>query len=491
MDQALAIHTFYTKDLKPQLFELTDASRPEGYFEPSWMSSSYAVRRIGEYFHTFSPIDYYYKDAVIDARNPGNEANELERAFIHDLNADTKLVTRSSVVKEGDESYFVYLRRGEVLEESCLRCHGEPYAAPEDLLAAYGAERGFHRAPELGSTISAISIRIPVTESYAKAKRFATVGSSAIFGVLALLLLIQGVLSNKLFFKPLEAIRAKALLISTDESQLGESLSLPRGQELGEMVKAFNAMSAALRRSHDLLEDRIAARTAELTESNAKLEWELAEKGRAEAALRDTLQANERLLHELQHRAKNSFSMIGAMIQLAATQDSSDAARNALDSLDSRVRSISELYSLLYSSDSFDAIKLDDYCVHVAAPIVALVENLSLKTELETLYIPAKDAAPIGIIVNELVTNAVKYAFPGKRKGTLSLSLHASAGMATLEIRDDGVGLAAPLNPAHEGGGMGLGLVKALAEQVHGSFAIGDEPGGARFSITFPVGQRT
>jgi len=118
MDRALAVHTKFTGELKPRLFEFTDPFRPEGYFEPGWMSSSYAVRRINKYFHGLDDIDYYIKDAVIDARSLENEADTIERAFIDGLNTDPGLMTRSSVQRIDDTPDLVFIRRGRPLK-SC------------------------------------------------------------------------------------------------------------------------------------------------------------------------------------------------------------------------------------------------------------------------------------------------------------------------------------------------------------------------------------
>ncbi len=487
LDKALAVHAYYSKELKPRLFELTDPFRPEGYFDPSWMSSSYAVRRLDEYFHGFNPIDYYYKDAVVNARNPGNEADEPERAFLRELNGDPELESRSTVRKVGGESYFVFLRRGEILEESCLRCHGDPSDAPADLLRVYGTKRGFRRGPELGTTVSVVSIRIPVTQAYRTADRFAALVSGVMLAVLASLLVLQHELSDRLFFRPLASIRAKALEISADDHHLGETIPVPRSRELGGMATAFNAMSAVLRRDRDLMEERIRTRTSELSDANGRLETELSERRRAESALREALGANEHLMRELQHRAKNSFNMISAMIDLAAASSPGREAREALSTLDSRVRSVAELYSLLYSSGSPASIRVDEYCVRVASSVVALAGNVTLETDLDPVVLSAKEAAPIGLVVNELVTNAVKHAFPGNRRGTILLSLRDADGGVRLEVRDDGIGLPEDSGKAPEGGAMGLGLVRGLAGQLGGTLTIGAGSKGARFTLDVPV----
>jgi two-component system CheB/CheR fusion protein len=198
---------------------------------------------------------------------------------------------------------------------------------------------------------------------------------------------------------------------------------------------------------------------------------DISERKRAEEAFFRTFQQNQDLLRELQHRAKNSFNMISGMINIASESEVSPDVKTALNELDSRVRAVSELYSLLYSSGSSLEVRLDDYCNRVAAPLVELSGAITLNTDMESMTVSAKEAAPLGLILTELMTNAIKYAFPGGRRGTIMVSLKRTAAGALLEVADDGVGLPPGLDPAG-GGGMGLTLVRVLSEQIDGRFRM-------------------
>ena len=116
LDRNLATHTYFTRQLKPNVMELTEPIRPWDYFDPTWMSSTYAVREMDKYFKELSDNNYYYKEGAINARSPENEADEYERAFIEDLNANPELTERSDIRLLDGEPYFVTLRRGEVME---------------------------------------------------------------------------------------------------------------------------------------------------------------------------------------------------------------------------------------------------------------------------------------------------------------------------------------------------------------------------------------
>jgi len=134
LERNLATHTYFSHKLKPKLFQLTEPIRSEAYFEPTWMSSTYAVREIDNYFKSLNNSDYYYKECAVNARNPHNEADTHERRFIRELNGNPELTERSEIRDMGGKPYFVTMRRGEVMEASCLRCHTSPDRAPADLV---------------------------------------------------------------------------------------------------------------------------------------------------------------------------------------------------------------------------------------------------------------------------------------------------------------------------------------------------------------------
>ena len=133
LDRNLATHTYFTRQLKPNVMELTKPIRSWDYFDPVWMSSTFAVREMDKYFKELNEEDYYYKECAINARSPENEADEYEKAFIEELNTDPTLTERSDIRTIGGKPYFVTLRRGEVMEAACLQCHSTPENAPGDL----------------------------------------------------------------------------------------------------------------------------------------------------------------------------------------------------------------------------------------------------------------------------------------------------------------------------------------------------------------------
>lgn len=271
LDRNLATHTYFSHDMKPNLFEWTEPFRSDDYFDPTWMSSTYAVRHIDQYFKSLSDADYYYKEAAINARSPENEADAYERTFLDWLNADPDLVIDTSVRVLDGKPYFVVMRRGEVMEESCLRCHSEPDVAPRGMVQVYGADRSFDR--QVGEVIDAIAIRIPLAAAYAAADRLALNLSLFLLTCLVVLFTAQFLLTRRVLFAPLAVMRDEALLIARGIRPLGAQIPLPFGREFAELSGAFNTLSTSLARSHHELEDRVTERTEQLDESNREYRW--------------------------------------------------------------------------------------------------------------------------------------------------------------------------------------------------------------------------
>ena len=285
-DQYFAIHTYFSQKLKPSLFEFTKPIRSDEYFDPTWMSSTYAIREIIKYIRLAGGGEYYLKDAAVNARTPENEASPLEKDFISALNEDPKLKIRSSVKVVDGKPYLVLQRRGELMEASCLRCHGSPEQAPGDLIRYYGAERSFHR--KIGDWVHAVSIRVPLSSTYTNANRFSLKLSGFLLTTLLVFFGALHWLNNRLVFKPLSMLHEKALEILNSKELLGKEIPLPSGRELKELTSAFNKMSISLRYHMDHLEKLVKDRTDELLKTNEQLKLEIKERKQSEEALRES-----------------------------------------------------------------------------------------------------------------------------------------------------------------------------------------------------------
>ncbi|MDQ7784211.1 MAG: PAS domain S-box protein [Desulfomonilaceae bacterium] len=269
LDHNLAVHTYFSQNLKPKLFEKLAPIASKEYFEPVWMSSTYAVREIDKYFRHFNPNPYYYKESAINARSPENEADGYEKAFLEALQNNPELTTKSAIRVLDGKPYFTLLRRGETMEESCLRCHSSPEKAPGDMVRQYGPHRSFNR--KVDDTAQAISIRIPLSEAFSGATDFSYLLSGLLLTAFGGGFLVVWFGGKRLMLDPIAAIRDRAVQIASDPNRLGESIAEPKARELHDLVGAFNQMSVALRKSYDELEQRVVERTKELATERERL----------------------------------------------------------------------------------------------------------------------------------------------------------------------------------------------------------------------------
>lgn len=264
----LAIHTYINKQLKPNLFALTDQVRSPEYFDPVWMSSTYAVRGIDTLYRSQMKGTYYYKEAAINARSPENEADDFERSFINRLKQEPGLEKLSGVRTFDGSPYFFTLIRGETMEKGCLRCHSTPDRAPGWMVTTYGATRSFNRTD--GELVSAISIRIPLLEAYQNANRFSAQLSLLLLGILLVTYYLQNRLITHLVIAPLDRFRSQAESIAQNAEQVGAQIPDEHSFEMNEIARSFNKMSTRIKLFVDGLEQTIQKRTVQLAESEAK-----------------------------------------------------------------------------------------------------------------------------------------------------------------------------------------------------------------------------
>lgn len=190
------------------------------------------------------------------------------------------------------------------------------------------------------------------------------------------------------------------------------------------------------------------------------------------------------LLREVHHRVTNHLQMITAMLRLQTAQLADGSARNDLATAIQRIHTLAELHGRLYRDEGFDGIDMAAYLGDVCDGLRGAV--LPQRIDLQCIATPVKltidQAVPLGLIVSELVTNAAKYAFPGDRSGKVAVRLEADGERAALSVADDGIGL--PSAAAGPGSGLGLGMVKGLAQQIRGDLAI-ESGAGTVFTVRF------
>lgn len=217
-----------------------------------------------------------------------------------------------------------------------------------------------------------------------------------------------------------------------------------------------------------------------LQETIGYLREEIAARRHAEEELRGALDSRDILYRELQHRVKNSLSLISSLVSLGQSEVDDGRASAALEEIRARVDSIGLVYEQLSGGGAYGEVDLAVYLARLldtlSASIAWPASVHEPRTNLDACNVPVDTAVCVGLIVNELVTNSVKHAFPDGRDGFIDVTMRAHDDACDLRVCDDGVG-AAP--PSGDGRSLGLGIVELLAEQIGATFERLEMPGTA------------
>lgn len=212
---------------------------------------------------------------------------------------------------------------------------------------------------------------------------------------------------------------------------------------------------------------------------------DITERKVAEERIQSLLQEKELVLREVHHRIKNNMNTIKALLVLQSNLVNDPSAVNALIDAANRVQSLMVLYDKLYRTDIFTVLSVRDYLSSLVDEIAHTFPG-SVKIEIikqvDDFILDARSLFPIGIIVNELITNAMKYAFSSMDKGQIGISLKLKDNNAELIVEDNGAGM--PESVDIRNAGFGLRLVSILTEQIHGTVRI-ERNNGTRFILEF------
>jgi two-component sensor histidine kinase len=222
------------------------------------------------------------------------------------------------------------------------------------------------------------------------------------------------------------------------------------------------------------------------------LALDLTERKRMEVELRRSLAEKELLLREVHHRVKNNLQVISSLLDLQSRGIADPLSLERFQESQDRIRSMVIIHDQLHRTDDLESVDLRAYVEllvqHLADAHVDPPGRVRLRTRLDELRIDLDRALACGLIVNELVTNALKHAFPEKATGQVTVTCRARpGGQVVLEVCDDGRGFAG--DPAGEvATSLGLSLVSTLTRQLRGRLSTSSQGGGASFRVEFPLG---
>ena len=217
---------------------------------------------------------------------------------------------------------------------------------------------------------------------------------------------------------------------------------------------------------------------------------DITDRKRHEEALRVSLREKESLLRETHHRVKNNLALIASLMRLEAGRGREPETRAVLAEMQTRIQSVVLLNETLYKTSSYARVKLADYLRQIATHVFQAQNSNSgsvgLNLDLEAVEVETGQAIPCGLIVNELLTNSLKHAFPNGRSGAVRVVLRQQGdGSVLLRVSDTGAGLPEDF-ASRQSNSLGLQLVSDLARQLLGALDVGP---GATFTITFARGR--
>jgi two-component sensor histidine kinase len=214
---------------------------------------------------------------------------------------------------------------------------------------------------------------------------------------------------------------------------------------------------------------------------------DITERKQAEEQIRASLKEKEVLLKEIHHRVKNNLQVISSLLYLQSKNVRDKETFGILQESHSRVRSMVLVHERLYQSPDLARV---DFAEYVRSLANHLFRSYGINTNVIQLKINSDDvllgvdtAIPCGLILNELVSNALKHAFPDGKEGEVRIELRADEGQLTLVVSDNGVGFPQDLD-FRDTGSLGLQLVNTLVEQIEGTIEL-DRNDGTAFMITF------
>ena len=218
---------------------------------------------------------------------------------------------------------------------------------------------------------------------------------------------------------------------------------------------------------------------------------DISQQKQAEELIKASLEEKEMLLHEIHHRVKNNLTVISSLLSLQARRSDNDTCNAVLQDSQNRVQAMAMIHETLYSSDSLSSIDISSYFTKLVNGVMQSYGNndrsVNFKVQTGNIKIDIKKATPLGLIVNELTTNILKYAYPDNEKGSFLIQLKSSGeNKFELIISDDGIGIPEDFD-WHHTDKLGIKLVKLMVEnQLNGSINV-ENSEGTKYTISFPI----
>jgi two-component sensor histidine kinase len=396
------------------------------------MNPAYMIRQVMERYEKLYGIKGHITSLKL--LNPENKPDRWEQ---WSLKAFERGVNETFEITSLHGKPFLRLMRPLITKKGCLKCHR-------------------HQGYKIGDVRGGIGVSLPLS-SYYKLNNDTIYRLIVYHGLFALL----GIL---------------AIVFITFQGKKG--------------IAARKLAEDKIHKVNIELEQRVIQRTADLEDTNQKLNIKIHEHKQAEEQIISNLKEKEILLNEIHHRVKNNMTVISSLLKLQMNKIDNQIAKEALQDSQNRVQSMSMIHETLYRSDTLSAIDLKTYLSELGGTIFqnySISNKVRFRVEAENIMISVKQASPVGLIVNELITNCLKYAFADVREGEILLELKSNKeNEIELIISDNGVGMPEGFD-LEKADSLGLKLIKLLAESQLDGLIDMESNNGTKFIIKFNI----
>ncbi len=214
--------------------------------------------------------------------------------------------------------------------------------------------------------------------------------------------------------------------------------------------------------------------------------YRLKRKGEAEVmrqkqVIEAQLKEKELLLREIHHRVKNNLQTVSSLLSIQGRGITDETAKQAVNDSRLRVKSMALIHQDLYRESDLTGVQMEDYVAKLANGLVtsySMSDRVQLDLRVQPINLDVDTAVPLGLILNELITNALKYAWPDGRSGRLQVSMaEAGDGQLMIDVIDDGIGMKDGAQVAAGGTGFGLGMIRTFASKLKADHTITGENG--------------
>jgi PAS domain S-box-containing protein len=250
-------------------------------------------------------------------------------------------------------------------------------------------------------------------------------------------------------------------------------------------ITDFKLMESEIRSLNTVLEQRVKDRTEALLKANEALEAEVAQRLIAEKNLQALYDEKVILLKEIHHRVKNNLQIIASLLNLQSRYIKDELSLSVIRESQNRVKAMALVHEKLYRSEDISHISLNDYIRFLGTGLFqfydAKLRGIQFRLEIQDVNVDIDAAIPLGLILNELISNSLKYAFPDGRQGEIAIRVTKEEHTLTVLCRDNGIGIPGDLD-WRDTQSLGLRLVNTLVDQLNGTVEL-DRSSGTLFTM--------